>query len=172
MNSHELCSAVNDWTERRFLFRGSYYSGRGAITSDLNSPLLEQIFDGILKDVGQDEADNFYMMVAEMQKLSATGFINAFAHLADAGWDWDSISHHYKKDRPDNDFKTGENEAADMCSLIGAMFGDSSRDETPQIRGQFLHSRKGKLSEAFQSRADAVENEPFAMFDNPWSRAW
>jgi len=44
MNKLDIVNAVQNWTKNRFVFRSSFYTGRGPNRGDLNSEKLEQIY--------------------------------------------------------------------------------------------------------------------------------
>lgn len=75
-------SLVDKWTNRRFLMRSGYYAGRGPNSGDLNSKILESIYQGIKEDIGQEEASNFVRFVNQLDDLSASAFIVAFEQFA------------------------------------------------------------------------------------------
>lgn len=49
-------NAITVWTGGRMSGRSGYYAGRGPLSSDLNSDLLEQIYQGVKKDIGEAQA--------------------------------------------------------------------------------------------------------------------
>jgi hypothetical protein len=70
--------AVSKWTNRRFGMDSHAYTGRDPSEGDLNSVILEQIYQGLKAEVGQREAGNFAKFVANLTDLSASAFIQAF----------------------------------------------------------------------------------------------
>ncbi len=70
--------AIDRWTKGRLTLRSSFYTGRDPSASDLNSTMLEGIYQGIKAEVGQTEAINFAKFVANLKDLSASAFIQAF----------------------------------------------------------------------------------------------
>ncbi len=74
----DLASAIREWTNGQLLFRASYYTGRGVMPGDLSAKMLEGIYQGLKRDVGQQEATNFARFVARLKDLSASAFIHAF----------------------------------------------------------------------------------------------
>jgi hypothetical protein len=73
-----LEEAIPRWTKKAFILRSSYYTGRNPSEGDLNSVMLEGIYNGIKKEVGQKEATNFVKFVENLTDLSASAFIQAF----------------------------------------------------------------------------------------------
>ena len=73
-----LQNLVNNWTQRRFLLDSGYYAGRAPTTSDLNSQILESIYDGLKSEAGGKDATNFVRFVNNLDDLSASSFIVAF----------------------------------------------------------------------------------------------
>lgn len=70
--------AVRSWVDGRFVLRSGFYAGRPPSLGDLNSEILEMFYQGILRDVGQEEASNFVRFVNNLSDLSASAFIVAF----------------------------------------------------------------------------------------------
>ncbi len=67
--------------------RPEYYAGRGNNSDDLNSGMLEQLFEGIAQEVGDKAADAFVHMVRDLNPdASATTFLTALYRLENAGW--------------------------------------------------------------------------------------
>lgn len=115
--------------------RPEFYSGRGARLADLDSTILEMIYQGVKKEFGDAAAKNFCFMVFHHQCLSATAFLNSFySFIAD------DCRFRGQASVPQNvDVGTNEEtkEFFGMCSLAEMMCG-SQRDETDSIRGPFL----------------------------------
>src|SRR3989338_2371038 len=72
---------VNQWTKGKFNFRASFYTGRDPNSGDLNSSILEDIYQGIRKEFGDQKAKNFARFVATLGDLSASAFIQAFENF-------------------------------------------------------------------------------------------
>ena len=118
--------------------RPEFYSGRGAIASDLNDKILEKVYQGVQREYGEEAAKQFAQMVADVPKLSATDFLLTLYRLERQDWRWD-------KEMLGNekgvyvDGKTVEAKmAVGFATIAGALYGDSSRNETRYIRGEFL----------------------------------
>ena len=118
--------------------RPEFYSGRGAIACDLNDKILEKTYQGIKKEHGEDAAEQFAQMVANIPKLSATDFLLTLYRLEGNKWKWDKRILGREKgvyvDGPTDEAKM----AVGLATIAGALFGDGSRDETSYIRGEFL----------------------------------
>jgi hypothetical protein len=122
--------------------RPEFYSGRGAIMSDLNGKILEGIYQGILKEFGEKPAKNFLKMVADIKVLSATTFLEELYMLYGNGWKYTKK----RKSRqasgisiPKNE--NGEYDENSITSGILGMFAaisNGDRDETMMIRSGFL----------------------------------
>jgi len=123
--------------------RPGFYSGRGAISSDLNDKILEKVHQGILHAHGEQAAAQFVGMVADIPKLSATDFLLTLYRLEGNGWQWDKrLVGGEKGIYPD-----GVGSAwGTIASILGGM---DERDETNYIRGEFLrrHGVKQKTPE-------------------------
>jgi len=126
--------------------RPEFYSGRGAIVTDLDSVNLEMIYDGVKNEYGNEAAGRFVQFVYDLEKLSATAFLNAFYQFVSQGCNYKAKPHRKADDvdvGPDN----GGRLATGMATIAGVMFGSSDRDETEQIRGPFLrkHDQEYKI---------------------------
>ena len=66
--------------------RPGYFSGRGVTLSDLDGRRLGRCHDEIRMHVGEEAAAAFVDMVAGMDRMTATGFINAVYRLEADGW--------------------------------------------------------------------------------------
>ena len=119
--------------------RPEFYSGRGAITLDLNDKILEKVYQGVKREYGEEATEQFVQMVANIPKLSATDFLQTLYNLEGNNWKWD-------KERLSSgkgidvgpDYGDGTREAIAFATIAGVLYGDSSRDETEYIRGEFL----------------------------------
>ena len=78
LNGFDLKSAVDRWTKSKLNFRSSFYTGRGPISCDLDSMMLEGIYRGIKNEVGEQEATNFVNFIDNLKDMSASAFIQAF----------------------------------------------------------------------------------------------
>ena len=117
--------------------RPEYYSGRGAITCDLNGKMLEGIYQGIKKEYGVNAAKNFVKMINNIKVLSATTFLQELYNLFYNKWKYINKKEHAAG------VAVGKDENGDY-DLIGGMFGmmeammGSGRDETQSIKTGFL----------------------------------
>ena len=119
--------------------RPEFYSGRGAITCDLNSEILEGIFQAIKKEYGTQPSKNFVKMVSDIKVLSATAFLEELYELFSNNWK-------YRKKRSHSSGVVVPKNENGEYDLAGGMFGMmnamlNNRDETDRIKGQFLYSR-------------------------------
>ena len=112
--------------------RPSFYSGRGATTTDLSSAKLERIYQAIERNVSGNAAKAFARMVRDIPVLSATDFLLCLERFVAADWQWEK------------DMLGQENGiyATDMGSALGTVVsvlgGSRDRDETVAIRYDFL----------------------------------
>ena len=119
--------------------RPEYYSGRGAITCDLNSKQLFKFHSLIKAHHGEKAATAFVDMVEDMPNMNATDFLNNCYRLAYGGWKWEKKSakkngHDIPKDKNGNyDIEMGK------LSIMSAIM-NKGRDQTDRIRGQFLRA--------------------------------
>jgi len=120
--------------------RPAFYSGRGAVTCDLNDTILEQIYQGIRKGRGEEPAEEFVKMVAYIPELNATDFLLTLYALEDHGWKWDRNL--FGNDRGIClDGKTEAETFAIGFATIGSTLNRLNRgsmDQTEGIRGPFL----------------------------------
>jgi hypothetical protein len=120
--------------------RPEYYSGRGATTSDLNSDILEKVYNGIEKAHGEKAGKAFVNMVADTPKLSATDFLLNLYRLEGYNWEWNKKMSGNENgvyvDGPTDKAKY----AIGMITIAHVMSGLNDRDDTDYIRGNFLRS--------------------------------
>jgi len=137
-NLEERADARQIVVEAGMSDRPEYYSGRGAIACDLNDKILEKVFQGIKIEHGDEAARQFAQMVADIPKLSATDFLLSLYRLEGRDWRWDKKMMGNEKgvyvDGPTDEAKI----SVGFATIAGALCGDSSRDETGYIRGEFL----------------------------------
>lgn len=85
MFSPELHQRINSV----MISRPSYYSGRGATTTDLNGPTLKRLYDLLTGPTFPKRAKGaFIRMVEKLPVLSASDFFIAFARLEGNDWRW------------------------------------------------------------------------------------
>lgn len=126
--------------------RPEYYSGRGPMTCDLNSEQLEKIYSLIKKNIGDDAAQNYVGMVATLNDMSATSFLNNLYNLFYADWKWDC-----KKPQANGiDFS---NEVEAFGTLAGVMSrrndtDDDNRWANREIRMGFLQDHQLECEKA------------------------
>ena len=133
----------------RMSTRPEYYSGRGAITCDLDGQMLEGIYQGIKKEFGAKPAQNFVKMVDDIKVLSATTFLEELYMLCGNGW----VYKKKPKEHQANGISIPKNEQGEyddrsmMSGMLGmfAAMGNNGRDETPVIKNYFLSKHGVKL---------------------------
>jgi len=124
-----------------------YFSGRGATLTDLNSEILEKIYQGIEKEFGEKAASNYVKMVDGIKVLSATTFLQELYLLESRGWE-------YVPKRDESGIVVPKNEDGEyntelgMLGMISAL-SSSGRDDTQQIKGHFLLTHGIKPKEKF-----------------------
>ncbi|MDO8509483.1 MAG: hypothetical protein Q7S27_07445 [Nanoarchaeota archaeon] len=149
LSAMEMINTMNDMSARP-----EYYSGRGAIAADLDSRRLENIYQLVKRERGEDAAQNFALMVADIPVLSATDFLITLYKLDSNDWKWDKSLLGNEKGidlGPDNG--NGGREAVAMATIGNVLGGMSERDETPYIRGEFL--KKHNLEEPRTRQKDS-----------------
>lgn len=142
--------AISDWTNGKFILRSSFYTGRGVTTTDLNSQILEMIYQGIKTHVGEKEAANFVNFVANLKDLSASAFIQAFEQFWYGGCQETDM---LQRERS-GDQITGygdERYIEGLAIIAGALFGQrmSTQDierASSAISWQFLSGHEDELT--------------------------
>lgn len=122
---------VYNWVGHRFSMDSGYYAGRGPTRSDLNSDLLEKLYQGIRRDLGKEEAANFVRFVNNLDNLSASAFIVAFEKfLAKEG----KVAH-VTQELGDGTCLTGHGEALEgqaFSAVASVMFDKRSPEKLRQ----------------------------------------
>lgn len=132
-----------------FSSRAAYFSGRGAILSDLNYKILTHIHGKIRESHGDAAAGNFVQMVASMDNCNATDFINNCYSLEGNGFKWTIAKTKKTGFDVDKDEDGNHNLAQGMMTAMHMFMGDSNRDETPAIRNRFLRENGVKIMEKY-----------------------
>lgn len=97
-----------------------FYSGRGATLMDLNSGILEMIYQGINNEYGEEAANNYVKMVDGIKVMSATTFLNELYNLKNCGWKYVST----------------EDNLPDITTLYESL--NLRFDDTQKIKNRFL----------------------------------
>ncbi len=140
--------------------RASYFSGRGATLSDLNSTKLLAMQDLIKKHHGEDAAKSFVDLVQSMENLNATDFINNCYLFERSGFDWT------QKAAPKNGIEVIKNEDGEydythgMLSIAAAM-QSNDRDDTEAIKREFL--RKNGIMPDYSKPSDGRKRKRFLL---------
>jgi len=133
-----------------------FYSGRGAITCDLNSKQLETIYGLVKREYGDKVSRDFVRMVADIPKLTATDFLLTFYRLESGGWQYAWKWDKKKLGKEKGIYVDGEDDekkyASGMATVIGVLGGMSDRDETNSIRGEFLRNHEKELTKTQKRR--------------------
>jgi hypothetical protein len=135
---------ISQYTKNRMSPRPEYYSGRGAVRSDLNSDLLELIYAGVKQEAGDEAAANFVQFVCDFDKLAATTFLNEFYAFCNCGCVYVPRKHSAIDELdpgPDN----GSRDVVGFGMMMSAMSGMMDRDETESIRNAFLAQHRGEF---------------------------
>ncbi len=136
--------------------RPEFYSGRGAITCDLNYEILTNIAGLIVKYHGEAQKAEFVKMVAAMRRATATDFIVSLYRLERSGWVFETAVDQggieVANTGHPSDF------GINMATIFGGIAGDNQRDETPEISSRFLrengvqHERYGRDWSIYEQR--------------------
>jgi hypothetical protein len=145
----DLQRLVHDWTKGRFVMDSGHYAGRLPTKSDLNSPILQSLYDGIKKELGVDAAKNFVRFVNKLDDLSASSFIVAFERFCAEGCKVVDI----KQYGVDRNRVTGYGAAGEMqaFAVIAEALGGRKRSEdeirqiSDDIKYQFILSHQKEI---------------------------
>jgi hypothetical protein len=77
-----------DYCQGRLNPNPDYYEGHGNELRDLNSPILEMVYQGILTEHGAGPAKAFVNMVKNLRDTNATSFLNELYRMEKKGWRW------------------------------------------------------------------------------------
>ncbi len=122
--------------------RPEFYSGRGAISCDLNDRILENVYQTIQREHGEKAAQQFAQMVADIPELSATDFLLSLYRLESHNWKWDkSMMRDERGIAIGPDYGDGKREANAFAGIV-TVLGGSDLDQTRYIRGEFLKRHK------------------------------
>lgn len=145
----DLKTAVERWTNKRFTFDSNYYAGRGVSLSDLNSAILEKIYDGLKADVGEKAAKNFVRFINNLKDLRAAAFIEAFEQFSRSGCEQVGISKAAQTDKRDAVY--GDSRDALAVALVGSafMYGKNSLEQIEEasldIKSEFLDRHRAEI---------------------------
>ena len=77
-----------DYCQGRLNPKPDYYEGHGNNLRDLNSQILELVYQGILAEHGAGAAKAFVNMVKNLKDTSASQFLNELYRMERKGWRW------------------------------------------------------------------------------------
>jgi hypothetical protein len=141
MTLEEKLDARQIVMEANMSARPEFYSGRGAISDDLNSKILEKVYQGVQREHGEKAAKQFAQMVADIPSLSATDFLLTLYRLESNNWKWNKkMLGNEKGIDVGPDYGDGGREAIGMATIANILGGSLDRDETSYIRGEFLRN--------------------------------
>ena len=75
--SAQLDTFVAQWTQRRLCVEPGFYAGRPPSTDDISFRTLEDIYQGLRKDIGDVAAANFVRLVNSLDDMSASSLMTA-----------------------------------------------------------------------------------------------
>lgn len=129
--------------------RPKAYSGRGEAFGDLNSEILENIYQGIVKYNNKEAGSAFVRMVSDIPRLSMTDFLMHLHSLEADGWKWDK-----KMKQNYNDTYLGRGNDLDTFAIAAITFAykqnqtcEAYSSNRGWIAGEFLKKHGAKLSE-------------------------
>src|SRR3989338_1562165 len=118
--------------------RPEYYSGRGAIFSDLDSGILEAVYVNIKNIYGNQAAKNYAQMIADIPKLSATDFLLTLYSLEGNKWEWNKRLLGNQNGIYIDGTTDEARIAVAFATIANGLYGINDRDEKGLIRGEFL----------------------------------
>lgn len=113
--------------------RPEFYSGRGAVTWDLDGNKLFIMYNLIKEKLGETEAKSFVTMVENIECLSATNFLNCLIHLIGNNWEYKESSESNIDVGPDSSARF----AIGLATIGSALSGDHG-DATEFIKSTFF----------------------------------
>jgi hypothetical protein len=142
--------------------RPEFYSGRGPILGDLNPNILGKVYGLIGKEHGEDAAENFIDMVANMEDLAATNFLTCLYLLESNGWEYSG----FQSDLPIGVTvpQDGNREHDPRIGVINVLGATNRRDETESIREPFLREH-GKDEPKTSHSGNCFSNDIIDFFD-------
>jgi hypothetical protein len=111
--------------------RPEFYSGRDAMTCDLNKKHLEGIYEQIINKYGSEAGNGFIAMVKDIKVMTATKFLNSLYTLCRNDWNW--------KNSMEGDSISIDGEGTALGTIFSVV-SSSGRDETEIIKGDFLRN--------------------------------
>ena len=144
-----LAAAVDSWTKGKFTMRSGFYAGRGPKSCDLNSDMLEMIYQGLKSDVGGKAPANFARFVNKLGDLSASAFIVAFEKF----WQRGCAVINIRQEKQDHMRLCGRGTelVGQGLAVIGeALFGNRNSEEDIQrlsqgIKRDFVSKHAGEI---------------------------
>lgn len=112
-------------TDNNMSSRSAYFAGRGESLSDLNGQILENIYESVKKENGDNAAKSFTNMVADLyfvqRDLSASTFINSFYTLESCSWNYRPMTE--EKSRAELMSQTAADELRETGQAGASLFG-------------------------------------------------
>lgn len=167
---------INGYTNGKMSARPEFYAGRGSMTCDLNSQILEMIYDGIKKEKGEKAAEAFVNMVGDMEDdASATTFLVSLYRLEDSGWEYQSKLVTSEADVLAESFADcAKNQGPDatvgafagaLGAMMGGGFGSTGRGAGMAVIGGFLRNHKAELRKPVPSSSSYWGNDSFGRYN-------
>lgn len=156
-----ISGLVHSWTRGRFCMRSGFYAGRGPTSSDLNSDILESLYQGIKKELGEAAAANFVRFVNKLDDLSASAFIVAFEQF----WAQDCKTveiEQTSEDRMRLDARGSGLEAQAFGAVMSHMSGGSNKSEdeirhlSNRLKGKFIWTHRDEIPEDEQQEVEGA----------------
>jgi hypothetical protein len=142
--------------------RPEFYAERGHNKGDLNSNHLQELYNGVYKEIGQEAAKVFVNMVAEMTRqdsMRATSFLLAFYALGDNCWQPIAPTDQVKADVvaigmlvADAHRESSEAAQAMAAVVFGGVLGTNDYCAAADISGDFLRNHAAEIENCGDDR--------------------
>ena len=145
-----------DYCQGRLNPSPDYYAGHGNELRDLNSPILEMVYQGILAEHGPAAARAFVNMVKNLKDTNATGFLNELYRMEKKGWRWGEPVLKVRVSSPDRKEEGAIVPSMPVKRTVGEILnafrrGASSVGHDKAITGDFLAAHKDEVDSSLFS---------------------
>lgn len=157
----DLRELNHQWTNGGFVMRSGFYAGRSVSYGDLNSTILEQHYQGILKELGEVAATNYIRFVNKLQDLSASAYIVAFERF----WASDCMEVEVSQRPADRNALSGRDDALfaeGLWAMASMLNNHHSEPEVKMmslaVKSDFILKHRNQIPESERSRVYAFRD--------------
>lgn len=147
-----------DYCQGRLNPNPDYYEGHGNELRDLNSQILEMVYEGVLKEHGALAAKAFVNMVKNLKDTNATSFLNELYRMEKKGWRWGEpvLKVRVSADKEERAVSAQMAPVAPVKRTVGEILnafrrGASSVGHDKAITGDFLAAHKSEVDSSLFS---------------------